>query len=137
MMTMEKGGAQASGSSLNPFPLDPSADRCGFLPERRVTNSLGGRGTWRSLNAMILPAPIFAGGNGAMQPQDQNLRLAITFLYDAQHDLDGMLATPEEARDEKWHLLRRMAMSYWARAYAWYRQAHAASQRVALRDVAA
>jgi hypothetical protein len=71
-----------------------------------------------------------------MQHDNRNLRLALAFLQDAQHDLDSILATPVSARDPEWEEQRRAAMRYWARAYAHFRECHAASKRVALWNAA-
>jgi hypothetical protein len=78
----------------------------------------------------------FSEEDGTMQQDDGNLRLALAFLRDAQHDLDAVFATLDAHRDVGWQQRRRDAMRYWARAYAHFRECHAASKRVSLRSAA-
>jgi hypothetical protein len=78
----------------------------------------------------------FVEEDRTMQRDDENLRLAIAFLRDAQHDLDAVSAISIVQRGRAWQERRREAMRYWARAYAHFRACHAASKRVPLRSAA-
>jgi hypothetical protein len=73
---------------------------------------------------------------GTMRNPYGNLRLALAFLHDAQHDLDTIFATPIAERGEDWEERLRAAMRYRARAYTQFREAHAGTKRAALGNAA-